>query len=115
MLSKSMQTFNDKVAADQALQTKLRSITSPLGFLALAKSEGLDLTGQDFQILVQQAYQQHIDRPKSINVLLNNAGDVLVRDVLLTSTQNPNLLGLIKITPNTVRLSPNQSKLVVVR
>ena len=60
MLSKSVQAFNDKVAADPALQTKLRAITSPLDFLALAKSEGLDLTGQDFQILVQQAYQQWI-------------------------------------------------------
>jgi predicted ribosomally synthesized peptide with nif11-like leader len=62
MLSESIQAFNDKVAADPALQTKLRAITSPLEFLALAKSEGLDLTGQDFQILVQQAYQQWIDR-----------------------------------------------------
>jgi predicted ribosomally synthesized peptide with nif11-like leader len=62
MLSKSIQTFNDKVAADPALQTKLRALTSPLEFLALAKLEGLNLTGQDFQILVQQAYQQWIDR-----------------------------------------------------
>jgi predicted ribosomally synthesized peptide with nif11-like leader len=60
MLSKSIHTFNDKVAADPALQTKLGAITSPLEFLALAKSEGLDLSGQDFQILAQQAYQQWI-------------------------------------------------------
>jgi predicted ribosomally synthesized peptide with nif11-like leader len=62
MLSNSVQAFNDKVAASLALQTKLRSITSPLEFLALAKSEGLDLTGQDFQILAQQAYQQWIEQ-----------------------------------------------------
>jgi predicted ribosomally synthesized peptide with nif11-like leader len=62
MLSKSIQAFNDKVAADSALQTKFRDLTSPLEFLALAKSEGLDLTGQDFQILVQQAYQQWIEK-----------------------------------------------------
>jgi predicted ribosomally synthesized peptide with nif11-like leader len=61
MLSKSIQAFNDRVAADPALQTKLRSITSPLDFLALAKIEGLDLTGEDFQILVRQAYQQWIE------------------------------------------------------
>jgi predicted ribosomally synthesized peptide with nif11-like leader len=61
MLSNSVQAFNDKVAADPALQTKLRSITSPLDFLALAKIEGLDLTGEDFQILVRQAYQQWIE------------------------------------------------------
>jgi predicted ribosomally synthesized peptide with nif11-like leader len=62
MLSNSVQAFNDKVATDPALQTKLRSITSPLDFLALAKSEGLDLTGQDFQSLVQQAYHQWIEQ-----------------------------------------------------
>ena len=62
MLSNSVQAFNDKVANSPTLQTKLRSITSPLDFLALAKSEGLDLTGQDFQILVQQAYQQWIEK-----------------------------------------------------
>jgi predicted ribosomally synthesized peptide with nif11-like leader len=62
MLSNSIQAFNDKVAADPALQTKLRAITSPMEFLALAKSEGFDLSGQDFQILVQQAYQQWIGR-----------------------------------------------------
>jgi predicted ribosomally synthesized peptide with nif11-like leader len=60
MLSNSVQAFNDKVAADPALRTKIRVLTSPLAFLALAKSEGLDLSGQDFQILVQQAYQQWI-------------------------------------------------------
>jgi predicted ribosomally synthesized peptide with nif11-like leader len=60
MLSNSVQAFYDQVAADPALQIKLRAITSPMEFLALAKLEGLDLTGQDFQILVQQAYQQWI-------------------------------------------------------
>ena len=62
MLSNSVQVFNDEVAKSPTLQTKLRAITSPLDFLALAKSEGLDLTGQDFQILVQQAYQQWIEK-----------------------------------------------------
>jgi predicted ribosomally synthesized peptide with nif11-like leader len=60
MLFNSVQAFNDKVVADPALQTKLRAITSPVDFLAFAKSEGLDLSGQDFQILAQQAYQQWI-------------------------------------------------------
>ena len=60
MLPNSVQAFNDKVAADPALRRKIRALTSPLDFLALAKSEGLDLTGQDFQVLVQQAYQQWI-------------------------------------------------------
>jgi predicted ribosomally synthesized peptide with nif11-like leader len=62
MLSKSIQAFNDRVAADPQLQIEIRSITSPMDFLALAKIEGLDLTGEDFQILVQQAYQQWIEK-----------------------------------------------------
>jgi predicted ribosomally synthesized peptide with nif11-like leader len=62
MLSQPVQAFNDKVAADLALQTQLRAITSPLDFLALAKSVGCDFSSQDFQTLVQQAYQQWIDR-----------------------------------------------------
>jgi predicted ribosomally synthesized peptide with nif11-like leader len=62
MLSKSVQAFNDKVATAPELQAKLKAVTSPMDFLALAKAEGFDLNGQDFQILVQQAYQQWIDR-----------------------------------------------------
>jgi predicted ribosomally synthesized peptide with nif11-like leader len=58
MLSTSVQAFNDRVAASPELQTKLRAVTSPIDFLALAKSEGLDLSGQDFQMVVQQVYQQ---------------------------------------------------------
>ena len=60
MLSKSVQAFNDKVAASPELQTKLRAVTSPMDFLALAKAEGMELSGQDFQTIVQQAYQQWI-------------------------------------------------------
>jgi predicted ribosomally synthesized peptide with nif11-like leader len=60
MLSESVQAFNQKVAASPELQTQLRAVTSPMDFLALAKAEGLDLTGQDFQTIVQQAYQQWI-------------------------------------------------------
>jgi Nif11 domain len=54
--------IHPKDHADIALRTKIRGLTTPLDFLALAKSEGLDLTGQDFQILVQQAYQQWIEQ-----------------------------------------------------
>lgn len=60
MLSKSVQAFNDRVAASSELQTKLRAVTSPMDFLALAKAEGLELSGQDFQTMVQKAYQQWI-------------------------------------------------------
>jgi predicted ribosomally synthesized peptide with nif11-like leader len=58
MLSKSVQVFNNRVAASPELQAKLRAITSPMDFLSLAKAEGLDLNGQDFQSMVQQTYQQ---------------------------------------------------------
>lgn len=60
MLSQSVQAFNDKVAASPELQTQLRAINSPLDFLCWAKSAGLDLTAEDFQFIVQQAYQQWI-------------------------------------------------------
>ncbi|PSB54563.1 Nif11-like leader peptide family natural product precursor [Chamaesiphon polymorphus] len=62
MLSKSVRAFNDRVAASVELQTKLRAVTSPIDFLALAKSEGLDLSGEDFQMMVQEAYQQWLER-----------------------------------------------------
>jgi predicted ribosomally synthesized peptide with nif11-like leader len=62
MLSKSVQAFNDRVAASPELQTKLRAVTSPIDFLSLAKAEGLDFSGQDFQIMVQQAYQQWCEK-----------------------------------------------------
>lgn len=62
MLSQSVQAFNDRVAASPELQAKLRAITSPMDFLSLAKAEGLDLSGQDFQMIVQQAYQQWCEK-----------------------------------------------------
>ncbi len=62
MLSESVKAFNDRVAASRELQSELRAVTSPIAFLALAKAEGLDLIGQDFQTMVQQAYQQWIER-----------------------------------------------------
>ena len=62
MLSESVRAFNDRVAVSPELQGKLRAVTSPLDFLALAKTEGFDLSIQDFQMVVQQAYQQWIDR-----------------------------------------------------
>jgi predicted ribosomally synthesized peptide with nif11-like leader len=57
MLSESIQAFNHKVATSPTLQEKLRAVTSPLDFLSLAQSEGVDLTHQDFQIIAQQAFE----------------------------------------------------------
>lgn len=62
MSSESVQAFNNKVAASPELQAQIRDITNPMEFLALAKTEGFDLTGQDFQGMVQAAYQQWLDR-----------------------------------------------------
>jgi predicted ribosomally synthesized peptide with nif11-like leader len=58
MLPTPVQAFNDRVAASLALQARIHAIRSPMEFLALAKAEGFDLSGQDFQMMVQQAYQQ---------------------------------------------------------
>jgi predicted ribosomally synthesized peptide with nif11-like leader len=96
MLSNSVQAFNDKVAADPTLRTKLRSITSPLDFLALAKSEGLDLSGQDFQILVQQAYQQWIEQldPKMSGLFSQIHGEKELDDRLKVCQSSHNVIEL---------------------
>ena len=62
MRSELVKAFNDRVAASPELQAKLDAITSPVDFFALAKAEGFDLTPQDFQALVQQAYQRWIEQ-----------------------------------------------------
>jgi predicted ribosomally synthesized peptide with nif11-like leader len=98
MLSKSIQAFNDKVAASPELKTKLRSITSPLDFLALAKSEGLDLTGQDFQVLVQQVYQEWIDKldPKVSGFFSQIHGKKELDDRLKICQSSHNVIELAK-------------------
>jgi predicted ribosomally synthesized peptide with nif11-like leader len=58
MISESVQAFNDKVATSPQLQEKLRAVAAPGEFFALAKAEGLDLTGQDFQAIAQHAFHQ---------------------------------------------------------
>ncbi len=62
MISESVRAFNDRVAISPELQAQLSAVTSPVDFLALAKTEGCDLSIQDFQMVVQQAYRQWIDR-----------------------------------------------------
>jgi predicted ribosomally synthesized peptide with nif11-like leader len=58
MRSESVLTFNERLAASPELQLQLEVVSSPSDFLALAKSAGFDLSGEDFQMMVQQAYQQ---------------------------------------------------------
>jgi predicted ribosomally synthesized peptide with nif11-like leader len=58
----SIQAFHDKLATDPTWQTQIDAIASPMEFLALAKSVGIDLSGEDFQLLAQQAYQLWIER-----------------------------------------------------
>ncbi|MEL7315027.1 MAG: Nif11-like leader peptide family RiPP precursor, partial [Cyanobacteria bacterium J06559_3] len=62
MSSESVQAFNDRVAASPELKAQLQAITNPMEFLALAKAEGFELTGQDFQSIAQTAYRQWLDR-----------------------------------------------------
>jgi predicted ribosomally synthesized peptide with nif11-like leader len=62
MLSESLQAFNNKLAASSELRDRLNAVNSPIDVLALAKIEGCELTPQDFQTFVQQAYQQWIER-----------------------------------------------------
>jgi predicted ribosomally synthesized peptide with nif11-like leader len=58
MGSESILAFNDRVAASPELQLQLQAVNSPIEFLALAKSAGFDLNGEDVRVMVQQAYQQ---------------------------------------------------------
>lgn len=62
MSSESIQRFNDTLAASPELQAKLRAVTSPLEFLALAKAEGCELSGADLGIIAQTAFQTWCDR-----------------------------------------------------
>ncbi len=91
MLSESIQAFNDRVAASPELQIELRALTSPMDFLALAKSVGLDLTGQDFQVLVQQAYQQWIGKlDPQVSSFFSHVGDRQELDERLRICQSSN-------------------------
>jgi Nif11 domain len=96
MLSKSVQDFNDRVAASLELQTKLRAITSPMDFLSLAKAEGLDLNGQDFQSMVQQAYQQWCEtlNPKMSDFFRRVHNDKELDDKLKTCRSSNDVIAL---------------------
>jgi hypothetical protein len=91
MLSKSVQAFNDRIAASPELQTKLRNLTSPLDFLSLAQSEGLDLTMPDFQAIAQQAYQQWSEKlPPKTRDFFNQVHNTTALDDQLKTCQSSN-------------------------
>jgi predicted ribosomally synthesized peptide with nif11-like leader len=96
MLSKSVQAFNDKVAASPELQTRLRTVTSPIDFLALAKSEGLDLSGEDFQMVVQQAYQEWVAQlaPKLSEFFSQVRSDKALEDRLKACQSSTDMIAL---------------------
>jgi hypothetical protein len=62
MVSESLQAFNERVAASAEVQARLNAVTSVIDVLTIAKSEGYELTPTDLQTLVQQAYQQWLER-----------------------------------------------------
>ncbi len=90
MSSESVQAFNKRVAASPELQAQLRDVTNPMEFLALAKAEGFDLTGQDFQAIAQAAYQQWLDRldPK-LRSFFNQVHNTKTLDDQLKTCQSP--------------------------
>lgn len=49
MLSKSVQAFNNRVAASPELQIKLRAITSPIDFLSLAQECSIQISEDELQ------------------------------------------------------------------
>lgn len=69
MLSKTIEKFNEQIDNSPTLQTKLKSINSPLDLINIAKQEGFEITLEDFKALAQQAYQkwiESIDSPSRI-------------------------------------------------
>lgn len=56
----SWQAFNAKVAESLELQARIRSMTSPMELLTLAREQGIELTGADLSAIAQQAYRQWI-------------------------------------------------------
>jgi predicted ribosomally synthesized peptide with nif11-like leader len=96
MLSKSVRAFNDRVTASAELQTQLRAVTSPLDFLALAKSEGLDLSGEDVRMVVQEAYQQWLAQldPKLREFFSQVRSDKALEDRLRSCQSITDVIGL---------------------
>jgi predicted ribosomally synthesized peptide with nif11-like leader len=98
MLSHSAQAFYDKVATSPELQTKLRTITSPIDFLALAKAEGFDLDFSDLQAVsrseccrtAQEAFQQWLKQlpPKTSEFFRTVRNDPTL-DSQLKTCQSP--------------------------
>ncbi|MGK7955952.1 MAG: Nif11 family protein [Crocosphaera sp.] len=62
MLSEASQKFNQYLIEFPELQTKLKSIKSPLDLINLAKQEGFELTIEDFQELAQHAFNQWLSK-----------------------------------------------------
>lgn len=90
MLSHSAQAFNDKVATSPELQTKLRTITSPIDFLALAKAEGFDLDFSDLQAIAQEAFQDWLKQlPPKTSEFFHTVRNDPTLDSQLKTCQSP--------------------------
>jgi predicted ribosomally synthesized peptide with nif11-like leader len=100
MLSHSAQAFNDKVATSPELQTKLRTITSPIDFLALAKAEGFDLDFSDLQAIAQEAFQQWLERlpPKTSEFFHTVRNDPTLDSQLKTCQSSSCTLTVIQLS-----------------
>jgi predicted ribosomally synthesized peptide with nif11-like leader len=60
------QAFNHRVEQSLELRSQLEQIQSPIELMNLAKSAGLELTGEDLREIAQTAYQAWVvtlDRP----------------------------------------------------
>lgn len=60
MSSRSLASFNARIAESAELQERLNSIQSPGELMALAQEQGLELTPEDFREIAQAAFQQWI-------------------------------------------------------
>jgi predicted ribosomally synthesized peptide with nif11-like leader len=62
------QAFNLRVEQSPELQAQLEQIRLPIELMNLARSEGLELTGEDLQEIAQTAYQAWVVTLDSIDI-----------------------------------------------
>jgi predicted ribosomally synthesized peptide with nif11-like leader len=62
MLSEKIRKFNEHIIKNPELQAKIKKINSPIDLINIAKSEGFDLTIEEFKELAQNAFQQWLNQ-----------------------------------------------------
>jgi predicted ribosomally synthesized peptide with nif11-like leader len=62
VLSQKIKEFNEHLIKSKNLQVKLKTITSPIELVKIAKEEGFELSIEDFKELANHAYQEWLNQ-----------------------------------------------------